>query len=114
MKKTLILLTVAIMSCTAIFAQTNFTISGTLPKNVGGNMQLILDRTYLGKSPETISAPITNGHFELKVKLDRNCFIELNNPGIRLPMYAEPGFELTLNIPDGATSLLNTLSGKGS
>jgi thiol-disulfide isomerase/thioredoxin len=31
-----------------------------------------------------------------------------------MPLYAEPGFDLKLAIPDGATSLANTLSGKGS
>src|SRR4051812_21462209 len=113
MKKNLILFTVVLLLCNIVNAQ-NFTISGTLPKNVTGNIQLVLDRTYLGKSPETITTQIINGHFELKAKLDRNCFVELNNHSMRLPLYAEPGFELTLNIPEGATSLANTLSGKGA
>jgi thiol-disulfide isomerase/thioredoxin len=114
MKKTLILYSALLCLLSNISAQTNFSISGNVPSTITGNIQLILDPTFLGRTPQVIAAPITNGHFELKVNLTRNCFVQLNHPSIRIPMYAEPGFDLILNIPEGATSLDKVLSGKGT
>lgn len=114
MKKIILLFTAAVMLCTVLFAQTNFSITGTVPGRISGNIQLILDPTFLGKNPQTITAPIINGRFELKAKIERNCFIQLNHSTLKLPMYAEPGFDLTLEIPEGTTSFSNVLSGKGA
>ncbi len=114
MKHILSLITIAVFFSTVIVAQTNFTLSGTLPKNISGNIQLVTDPTHLGKSPQTFSAPITNGHFEFKIKIERNCFVQLTTKSLRVPLYAEPGFDLVMNIPDGTSSLANALSGKGS
>jgi thiol-disulfide isomerase/thioredoxin len=114
MKKLVFLAAAVICIYNTVTAQTNFTISGTVPTGVNGNIQLILDPTFLGKTPQVIAAPISNGHFELKANLTRNSFVQINHPSLRLPMYAEPGFDMVLNIPEGATSLSNTLTGKGA
>lgn len=96
------------------FAQTNFSISGNLPPEAQGSIQLVIDKNFLHKNAETQSSQITNGHFEIKTKIDRSYIVELVSSFFRFPLYVEPGDDLILDVKPGAADLANSLTGKGS
>jgi thiol-disulfide isomerase/thioredoxin len=113
MKQITHLLLILVLLSGKISAQTNFSISGTLPQDLQGIVKLTIDKSFLNLNPEIISTPITNGHFEVKTTINRNYIVMLTHPNFSIPLYAEPGEELVLTVPAGATSVANSFSGKG-
>jgi thiol-disulfide isomerase/thioredoxin len=114
MKKYILNLIILTLTFSNLVGQTNFSISGNIPSEMQGNMQIGIDKSFLFRNPEIITSPIVNGKFEIKYKLERNSVIELACQNFKLILYVEPGDELVLNLQPGAATLENALSGKGS
>lgn len=114
MKISLLTFLAFILTFITINAQTNFTITGTLPSQVQGNIQLIFDKTFLFRKPDVVSGTITDSKFDLKANISRNHVLHLMNQSFNMPIYAEPGDQLVMTVPEGSLTLDNTLSGKGA
>jgi len=97
-----------------VMAQTNLKLSGNLPLLLQSDLQFVIDRSYLGTKPDIIRVTPNEGQFEIQTSIDKPVIAEISGQNFRLPLYVEPGDEMTLNIPEGATTLVNTLSGKGA
>jgi len=114
MIKALKFLSILLFLCTSLYGQGSFTIKGTFPSDVTGHIQIVIDRTFLNRNREIDPAAIVDGHFELKVNIDRNYLVELRTPGFNKILYVEPGDEITMNSPKNADDFTRSLSGKGS
>lgn len=95
-------------------AQRSFTIKGNFSSDVTGHIQVVIDRALLNRSREIDPAPILDGHFEIKVNIDRNYLIEFKTPVFNSILYVEPGDEIVLDVPKGATDISKLLSGKAA
>ena len=108
------LLLIFVLTVNCVFAQSNFKITGDLPSEVQGNIQLRIDKKYLNRAYDINGSSIINGHFELKSTLERNYIVELTSSFFKTVLYAEAGEELNIKLSGDNKDVYNSLKGKGA
>jgi thiol-disulfide isomerase/thioredoxin len=103
-----------ILSCCSSFGQSNFFITGQVPSEQSGSVQMRIDKTFLNRSVEISGNSIINGEFKISNNLARNYIIEINSPLFKEEVYAEPGEELKIKYSSGNKNIFESMSGKGS
>ncbi len=114
MKKFSRLLLVFLFSISTAIAQSNFLLSGQLPSDLNGNIQVRIDKTFLNRSVEINGNSIVNGAFKVNNDLARNYIVEVSCTLFKEQMYAEPGEDLKIKLSPGESDIFKSLSGKGS
>ncbi len=103
-----------ILFCNTAIAQNSFTIKGNFPPDVTGHIQVVIDRNLMSRSREIDPAPILDGHFEIKVNIERNYLIEFKTPVFNTIFYVEPGDEIVVDVPKEGNDISKMLSGKAA
>lgn len=97
----------------SVIADGNFKISGTFSNPVPGPVTISIDKSWLNLNPEVFRVTTRNGIFDTTFSLDRNRIVEIRYGADRIPLYAEPGFDISFQFSASPAPSLQ-LSGKGA
>ncbi len=98
--------------CSQVYAEGNFSISGSFTGDVTGHVQVIIDRNFLNRNREINTILISNGKFQFNTTIDRSYIIEFKSPVFNTTLYIEPGDELKLNVQKEDSGFTTLVSGK--
>src|SRR6266849_2292175 len=109
-KKIFFILSLFVLNSFAGHSQSTATISGTIENQNAASVQVVVDRLYLNKKPETITGAVNNGQFSLSVSVDASRLVEITADYFHAKIFIEPGDKLEVNVKNSSV----TFSGSGS
>lgn len=95
-----IFLCLLFFSAQSVIAQTTFQLNGKVSDAKLTTMQVMINRSYLLYKPEVITVPLQNGQFSFTLNLERNRIVEMIYGSMRMPLYAAPGKDLSVEFTD--------------
>src|SRR6266436_6510546 len=109
-KKIFFILSLFVLNSFRIYPQSEATISGTIENKNAASVQVVVDRLYLNKKPETVTGAVNDGQFNISVALDASRLVEITADYFHAKIFIEPGDKLEVNVKNSAV----TFSGTGS
>lgn len=114
MKRMLLLLPLYLLAASSLFAQGKAIIKGKVQKSLSDEVIIATLPSPLVPEEKQISASLEKGNFVLEIPLEEASVLELVHGDESVPLYLEPGFDLTLSFTGGKMQKTLSFGGQGA